>query len=93
MEVGEKHLKIIHMSEELYTRAGDDHAMIQKTCRNYLGNQLFPLGTGEGTNLRGSSPVIELQLSILPRECTARGTWHCPGSRHCIQWHHTVTKP
>lgn len=39
MEMGEKHLRSIQLSEELRAQAGD--AMIQKTCRNYLGNRLF----------------------------------------------------
>lgn len=41
MEMGEKHLRSIHLSEELHAQAGDVHAMIQKTYGNYPGNRLF----------------------------------------------------
>lgn len=53
MEVGEKHLKIIHISEELYTQTGDAHAVIQKTCGIILG---MGCSHEEGTNLRGKLP-------------------------------------
>lgn len=56
MDVGEKHRKITHISEELSIQAGDVHVMIQKPCENHVGHWLFPLGPGKGTNLRGKLP-------------------------------------
>lgn len=53
MDMGEEHLKIIHVSEDLSSQAGDVHAMIQKSWENYVGHCLFPLGPGKDINLRG----------------------------------------